>query len=113
MEWGIKKLLASHDLEEDMISQMVVVGNPTMIHILAGIDPTSIGISPHQPAFYEARNFCSTELNFTLKKFSIQTLPQVSGFIGGDILSAALAVDLDNQPEGTLLVDLVPTENSC
>jgi uncharacterized 2Fe-2S/4Fe-4S cluster protein (DUF4445 family) len=89
-----------------MISQMVVVGNPTMIHILAGVDPESIGIAPHQPAFYDAKKFCSTELNFTLKKLSIQTLPQVSGFIGGDILSAALAVDLENQPEGTLLVDL-------
>jgi len=106
MEWGIKKLLASLDLEEDRISQMVAVGNPTMIHILAGVDPASIGSSPYQPAFYRARNIPSKNLGFTMDDISIQTLPQVSGFIGGDILGAALAVDLDNQPQGTLLIDL-------
>ena len=106
IEWGIKELLVSLDLKEEMISQMVAVGNPTMIHILAGIDPKPIGISPYQPAFYDAKNIQSNSLGFKIKNFSIQILPQISGFIGGDILSAAIAVDLENQPEGTLLVDL-------
>ncbi|WP_299983919.1 ASKHA domain-containing protein [Desulfobacula sp.] len=106
IEWGIKELLISLDLEEEMISQMVTVGNPTMIHILAGVDPKSIGVFPYQPVFKKSRNIRSKDLGFKIKDFSIQLLPQVSGFIGGDILSAAIAVDLENQPEGTLLVDL-------
>lgn len=106
IEWGIKELLASLDLKEEMISQMVTVGNPTMIHIFAGVDPKSIGVSPYQPAFYKAKKIQSNDLGFKIKDFSIQLLPQVSGFIGGDILSATLAVDLENQPDGTLLVDL-------
>jgi len=106
IEWGIKELLVSLDLKEKMIPQMVTVGNPTMIHIFSGIDPKPIGISPYQPAFYEARNMQSGDLGFKIKNFLIQILPQVSGFIGGDILSAAIAVDLENEPEGTLLVDL-------
>ncbi len=106
IEWGIKELLLSLNFKEEMVSQMVAVGNPTMIHILAGVDPKSIGVSPYKPSFYEARNIQSNDLGFKIKDFSIQILPQVSGFIGGDILSAALAVDLENQPEGTLLVDL-------
>jgi uncharacterized 2Fe-2S/4Fe-4S cluster protein (DUF4445 family) len=106
IEWGIQELISSCGLKEEMASQMVTVGNPAMIHIFAGVDPASIGVSPYQPAFYESRNIQSDDLGFTLKNFSIQILPQVSGFIGGDILSAAIAVDLENQPEGTLLVDL-------
>ncbi|MCK5837447.1 MAG: DUF4445 domain-containing protein, partial [Desulfobacula sp.] len=106
IEWGIKELLASLDLSEEVVSQMVTVGNPTMIHIFAGVNPESIGVSPYQPAFYEAKKIQSNDLGFKIKNFSIQLLPQVSGFIGGDILSATLAVDLENQPEGTLLVDL-------
>ncbi len=106
IEWGIDELLASHDFVEDFVSKMVAVGNPTMIHILLGVDPKPIGVSPYQPAFYEARNVQSDELGFKLKNFSIQVLPQVSGFIGGDIISAAVAVDLENKPDGTLLVDL-------
>jgi len=106
IEWGIKELLVSIDLKEEMVFQMVTVGNPTMIHIFAGVDPKTIGVSPYKPAFYEARNISSKDLGFKIKDFPIQILPQVSGFIGGDILSATLAVDLENQPEGTLLVDL-------
>ncbi len=83
IEWGIKELLTALDLKEEMISQMVTVGNPTMIHILAGVDSKSIGVSPYQPAFYEAKNIPSNDLGFKIKNFSIQLLPQVSGFIGG------------------------------
>lgn len=43
IEWGMKDLLKSLDLEDNPISHMVVVGNPTMIHILAGVDLTRIG----------------------------------------------------------------------
>jgi len=106
MEWGIMELLDSHDLDRDEIAQIVTVGNPAMIHILAGVDPQPIGTFPYQPAFHEARTIQSNEVGFSLGQIPLQILPQVSGFIGGDILAAALAVDLDNQPEGTLLIDL-------
>ncbi len=106
IEWGIKELLTSLDFEEHIVSQMVVVGNPTMIHILAGVNPESIGVSPYLPAFYEAKSIKTNELGFKLKDFSIQLLPQVSGFIGGDIIGASIAADLENKSDGTLLIDL-------
>lgn len=106
IEWGVNDLLESFDLEAHNVSKMVVVGNPTMIHILAGVDPESIGVSPYLPAFYEAKRIQSNDLGFKLADITIQILPQVSGFIGGDVLSAAVAADLENLPEGTLLVDL-------
>lgn len=106
IEWGIKTLLSSLGETKVPAWEMVVVGNPTMIHILVGVDPKPIGISPYHPAFYEAATFSAKQLGFDLDEFRIQILPQVSGFIGGDILSAALAVDMRHQPSGTLLVDL-------
>jgi len=106
MEWGIKELLNPQELSRKDIAQIVTVGNPTMIHILTGVNPQSIGTFPYQPVFYEAKTFQTTDLGFELGDISLQVLPQISGFIGGDILSAALAVDLENQPEGTLLIDL-------
>ncbi|MGM0644436.1 MAG: ASKHA domain-containing protein [Thermodesulfobacteriota bacterium] len=106
IEWGVNKLLSSLTDKTICVSGMVVVGNPTMIHILAGVDPKSIGSSPYQPTFYEAKRFHSDHLGFAINDFHVQTLPNVSGFIGGDILAAAMAVDMEAQPEGTLLVDL-------
>lgn len=106
VQTGIQKLIAETKTGESRISRMIAVGNPTMIHILAGIDPTPLGISPYEPVFYEHRTFRSDTLGFDLDRFPVQTLPQVSGFIGGDILAGALAVDFEHQPRGTLLVDL-------
>ncbi|MCP4342622.1 MAG: DUF4445 domain-containing protein [Desulfobulbaceae bacterium] len=106
IEWGIKELWSSFCDDNISISRMVVVGNPAMIHILSGIDPGPIGISPYQPSFYDAKLFSSKQSGFEINDFSIQTLPNVSGFIGGDIIAAALAVEIDDQPDGTLLIDL-------
>jgi uncharacterized 2Fe-2S/4Fe-4S cluster protein (DUF4445 family) len=106
MEWGIMELLRSREIDPAAITQIVTVGNPTMIHILAGIDPESIGTFPFEPAFKDARTISASSLGFNLTDTPLQILSQVSGFIGGDILSAALAVDIDNQPEGTMLIDL-------
>ena len=106
IEWGITELLKAYGIEPADITQIVTVGNPTMIHILAGVSPASIGTFPFEPAFKEPRTILTSELGFNLVDTPLQILPQISGFIGGDILSAALAVDIDNQPEGTMLIDL-------
>lgn len=102
----IRILLSSLEKELESPLKIVVVGNPTMIHIFTKTDPSSIGIAPYLPVFYNARRFLSDQLDFTFSGIPIQTLPNVSGFIGGDILAAAVAAEIKNQPDGTLLIDL-------
>lgn len=106
IEWGIQQLFAHCRADLKSLTRMVVVGNPAMIHIFLGVSPHSIGIAPYLPAFFRARRTSSTQLGFTLPPIGIHTLGQTGGFIGGDILSAALATELTDQPPGTLLVDL-------
>ena len=104
IEWGISEL-ASKDSPVE-INRVVVVGNPAMIHILAGVDPQPIGVSPYLPVFHEARAYDAKDLGFISVTCRVNFLPQVSGFIGGDILAAALAVDIKKLSPGSLLVDL-------
>lgn len=106
IEWAIHEMLILQSLKKEDISQIVAVGNPTMIHILSGVNPQPIGLSPYQPVFREARIIYASKVGLTFGDIPLCTLPHVSGFIGGDILSAALAADIYNQPKGTLLVDL-------
>ena len=106
IEWGIRALLAGTELPSEHLAGMVVVGNPTMIHILLGVSPQSIGMSPYAPRFYEARQTPATDLGLSFPRLMVETLPQVSGFLGGDILAAAIATELSEQPPGTLLIDL-------
>jgi len=57
IDWGITELVSSFGNGKTSISRMVVVGNPTMIHILAGVNPETIGVSPYEPVFYDAGRF--------------------------------------------------------
>ncbi len=106
IDWGVQKLLSSFDGSHLLLSRALVVGNPTMIHIFADIDPASIGIFPYEPVFHDSRIIQSDQLGSGEDVIQIRTLPNVSGFIGGDILAASLALDISSQPDGTLLVDL-------
>ncbi|MCP4339510.1 MAG: ATP-binding protein [Desulfobulbaceae bacterium] len=106
IEWGCEKLAAAHELTVKQLAKMLVVGNPAKIHLFLGVDPAPIGVAPYAPAFYDARKTDSAELGFGLLSLQVYTLPQVSGFIGGDILAATLASDISEQPEGTLIVDI-------
>ena len=97
IEWGINSLLDALDLDGERLHQMVVVGNPTMIHIFCGVNPQSIGVSPYEPAFKDARQSSSRKIGFKFRDIPVYTLPQVSGFLGGDILAASLACDMENR----------------
>ncbi len=100
-----KRLLSRHKMERENL-EMILVGNPTMNHLFLGVNPETIGKAPYLPQFYKPKLITSNDIGLGLPCSKIQTLPQISGFIGSDILSAAIAVELEDQPVGTLLIDL-------
>jgi uncharacterized 2Fe-2S/4Fe-4S cluster protein (DUF4445 family) len=107
IEWAIRSLCRSTRTNAADLSLMTVVGNSTMIHIFAGEDPTSIGTFPYKPKFIEERLFNSDQLGFRFNPSTqIRTLPLITGFIGSDIVSAALAAELEDCKPSTMLVDV-------
>ena len=54
--WGIESLLKGVKEEKTEISDVVVVGNPTMIHILVGEDPQPLGKAPYHPFFMKEKH---------------------------------------------------------
>ncbi len=75
----VEVIFAHSQLDLKQLTRMVVVGNPAMIHIFLGISPYSIGISPYQPAFFDARQTKSSSLGFTILSADIHTLGQAGG----------------------------------
>ena len=106
IEWGIHQLFAGSTFSLDLLQRMVVVGNPAMIHILLGVNPSPLGTAPYHPVFREGRQTRATDLGFAFSGLTVHTLNHVAGFIGGDTLAATLACQLAEAPIGTLLVDL-------
>jgi uncharacterized 2Fe-2S/4Fe-4S cluster protein (DUF4445 family) len=107
IEWSINSLCESTRIHHSNIKKMVVVGNSTMIHIFLGEDPSSMGVFPYTPKFVEQKFLKAESIGFCFNpKAEVHTLPLISGFIGSDIISAALVVDLHKALPGTMLVDV-------
>lgn len=107
IEWGVTAVCRSTHIDPAHIDTAVVSGNSTMIHLFAGVNPSSIGFSPYVPFFIEDKKFQAGSVGFSFNPSAdIFTLPLISGFLGSDILAAALATDLDKAEEGTVLMDI-------
>jgi len=107
IEWGVISLCRSTRIDPLKIKNMVVVGNTTMIHVFAGEDPSSIGVFPYEPGFVREKTLSAASIGFRFNPDSqIRTLPLITGFIGADIVSAALASRLPLAVPGTMLVDV-------
>jgi uncharacterized 2Fe-2S/4Fe-4S cluster protein (DUF4445 family) len=107
VEWAMSALCRRFRIDPQAVGEMVAVGNSTMIHLLIGEDPASIGVFPYTPQFSEDRIVSAGSIGLNLNASArLRTLPLISGYLGADIVSAALAADLGHRPVGTMLVDV-------
>ena len=98
-------LLAQNQLEAAAIKQITIAGNTTMIHLLAGIDPSSLGVAPYLPAFSGALHLEASQLGLPVE-CPVYCLPAVAAFVGGDIIAGLLACDIDAAKGKTLFIDI-------
>jgi uncharacterized 2Fe-2S/4Fe-4S cluster protein (DUF4445 family) len=99
---------------------MLVAGNTIMMHLLYGLDPEGISLSPFVPVtlrypgvrLSELASVCNAgEALGSLASapdagIEVEALPGLSGYIGGDVVGSILATGLDEHEEISLLVDL-------
>ena len=89
------------------VNTFVAVGNSTMEHIFAGISPACIGRAPFAPAFYEAPKLYASDVGIDLKNtVALKLLPNISGFVGGDIVSGIVYSGMAKSKQLSLLIDI-------
>ena len=105
---SVASLAGQCGIEIDDIVKVVVVGNSCMIHLFLGVDPRSMGTYPYQPAFTSARQLAAADVGLLLvhPEARLHTLPLISGFLGCDVVAAAMASDLDLREDETLMLDV-------
>lgn len=89
----INECLSRCGRENQQISQLVIAGNTVMCHLFTGLSPESIGRAPFMPQEYFGRNYKGGELGFA-NVDDIYIMPAVSGYVGGDITSDMLYIDM-------------------
>lgn len=81
------------------ISQIVLAGNTTMVHIFMGYSCKTLGIYP-----FDAFNL--NIINTTFEGIPLIILPGISTFVGADITSGILASNMDTNEKICILIDL-------
>jgi uncharacterized 2Fe-2S/4Fe-4S cluster protein (DUF4445 family) len=111
----VGSLLEDADQPAKRLSEVVVVGNPTMLHLLLGVEPASLGHSPFTPAFVESRRCPAPSIGLDLPPHTmVRTLPLVSGFWGADVVAAAILHNLDQSAaNGIMLIDIGTNGEIC
>jgi len=103
----MKSALETTGEEKAAVDEITVVGNTTMEHILGGLNPRSIGVSPYVPVTRSSILTCALDLDLDLLHDTpAYIFPVISGFLGGDILSALLADRSYQRKETTLIIDI-------
>lgn len=94
-------------LDPSRIFEWVVVGNTAMHHIFLGLEPGGIARPPYAPVASSALEVSGAALGMgCAPQTLVYTLPVKAGFVGADTVAAALATEIDQVAEPTLLVDL-------
>jgi uncharacterized 2Fe-2S/4Fe-4S cluster protein (DUF4445 family) len=86
------------------IDEVLVAGNPTMLHLFIGVDPTGIGSYPFTPAFVETKYFAGADIGIDAPR--VRLLPSISAYLGSDVSAGILACEMDKTKETQLFMDL-------
>lgn len=99
------------------LARVMVTGGTAMLHLLAGIDPSPMGMPPYVPAFLGGRVVPLGSLDFRWPDEpgnaflasggpGVRLLPSASAAIGSDLIAGAAACGLLAEPGPWLFVDM-------
>ena len=91
-----------------------IAGNTTMLHLLAGENPSSLGVAPFVPRFIEGKQLSASGIGLTAGKKGdalapdtpVQLLPGIAAYIGADITAGMYATGMIFDESPSLLVDI-------
>lgn len=110
----LRDLYQPSGVGRERVYEAVMAGNATMLHLLLGVDPEPISITPFTPAFREPLYVPARELGIEIHpQGRIQTLPLIAAYVGADIVAGLLASGLARDAKLRLLVDMGTNGESC
>ncbi len=102
----IGELCAEADVDADIVLEIVLVGNPIMHHIVAGIDPTPLGMAPFTLATAEATTMAARDIELRFPNAQVYLAPCIAGHVGADTAAVILSEGPHRSDTMQLLVDV-------
>lgn len=99
--------IESYINDEIDIKRMIVCGNTVMTHLFLDADISSLGHVPFDIPIKDMK-IINSQLIFhhISKTFMIYTFPHIGPFVGGDLTSGILSLDIDKSSKIKMLIDL-------
>ncbi|MEQ8187033.1 MAG: ASKHA domain-containing protein [Candidatus Eremiobacterota bacterium] len=103
----IQELCWNNNISYKNIYKACIAGNPTMIQLFLGIDPSYLDKAPYIPVLRDVISFKSKEIGMKINpEAPVQILPSVSAYIGSDITAGIIATGLDRTKNLKVLIDI-------
>ncbi|MDR0477951.1 MAG: ASKHA domain-containing protein [Desulfobulbaceae bacterium] len=103
----IGKILNKSGINRQDIATITIAGNTTMTQLLLAIDPSSLRRAPYVPAATLYPPFLAHTIGLDLAEHTIVLLfPQVSSYVGGDIVAGVMGTGMYRDDELTLFLDI-------
>ncbi len=103
----LEKIIRQSKVDREDISTITFSGNTTMTQLFLKIDPRNIRRSPYVPAASLFPPFTAVTLGVNLNEHAIALIfPQVSSFVGGDIVAGVMGSGMYRKEELTLFLDI-------
>ncbi|HID87031.1 MAG TPA: DUF4445 domain-containing protein [Anaerolineae bacterium] len=91
---------------EDIV-EVCLVGNTCMHHLVLGLNPRHLGVTPFTPALSRSLDVKARELGLRVAPgANVHLLPIEAGFVGADNVGVLIAEEPYNQDEMTLIIDI-------
>ncbi len=89
------------------ITDLVISGNTTMIHLLLGLDPRYIRVDPYIPVAQFFPWIKASNIGIRIASgVYMRCTPCVASYVGGDIVAGVLASGMFNSEKVTLYIDI-------
>lgn len=101
----LAQLTASTGIDAAQCPVMIVSGNTTMVHFLLGLNAWTVFASPYAPVTTDPGFFWGRELGMDFAGL-LYFLPAASNYVGGDIISGLLKLEIHKKEETSLFFDI-------
>lgn len=101
----LDSLTEASGIDARRLPLMTLSGNTAMIHFLLGLDGWTVFASPYAPVASDPGFFWGNELGLDFEGL-VSIIPAASNYVGGDIVSGLLSLEIHKQEETSLFFDI-------
>ena len=103
----LEKIFKKAEINRDDVSTITLSGNTTMTQLLLKVEPRFIRRSPYVPSASLYPPVTAKEIGIDINEHAIALIyPQVSSFVGGDIVAGVMGSGMYKEEKLTLFLDI-------